>query len=526
MIRVNQIRIGIFEDKSALKKKIAKKLRISAKEIIEYKIFKESIDARRKKIMFVYALDVKVKNESRFYEKYKKSPTYNYTLPTLVNKEKKERPVVIGAGPSGLFSALTLAEAGLNPIVVEMGEPVEERIKSIEKFWREGILNENSNVQFGEGGAGTFSDGKLTTRIKDPRCRKVLETFIEMGAPEEILYKKNPHIGTDYLRKVIIQMRKKIIALGGKFRFNTKVTDFILEDQIIQGVVSSDNEEIKGFPVILAIGHSSRALFEKIYALKIPLEAKPFAVGVRIEHLQQMIDKNQYGSPMMRQVLGAASYKLTYTSKSGRGVYSFCMCPGGEVVASASEQHTVVTNGMSYYKRNKKNSNAALLVTVKPEDFKDSHPLAGMYFQRALEKKAYNMAGKDYSAPATYVGTLLNQPVNEKNIQPSYQPSVTFCDFNELLPDFIIDPIKEALPYFNRKINGFSAPDAIITGVETRSSSPVRILRSNESFESIKIRGLYPCGEGAGYAGGIMSSAVDGIKVSEKIIENSFDSLE
>lgn len=520
MIRVNQIKLDIFENKNQIKDKLSKKLKVKKEDIISYEIFKESIDARRKKIKFNYSVDVEVKNEEKILKKgnFKRSPSYEYEK-IEGNLSKNIRPIIVGAGPSGLFNALILAQSGYQPIIIEQGEPVEKRIKSIEKFWDEGVLNERSNVQFGEGGAGTFSDGKLTTRIKDPRCRKVLREFIRCGAPDEILYKNKPHIGTDRLRGVIINLRKAIESLGGTFKFNTKVTDLIIEEDSVVGVKLEGHEELLSPVVVLAIGHSSRDLFEKLNTHNVSIESKPFAIGVRIEHPQQMIDENQYGSPMLRGKLGAAEYKLTYQSPS-RGVYSFCMCPGGEVVAASSEKGTVVTNGMSRYKRDEENANAAILVTVKPSDYGDTSPLAGMYFQRNLEKKAFQSAGKNYYAPATLVGDYLNNQISDSfgEIKSSYKPGVTFVNFNELLPEYINEPIKEALKYFDKKINGFAREDAVLTGIETRSSSPIRIIREKETYESENIKGLFPCGEGAGYAGGIMSSAVDGIHVAEKIM--------
>jgi len=520
MIRVNQVKLDIFENKNQIKNKLAKQLRVKKDDIITYEIFKESIDARRKKIKFNYSVDVELKNEEKILSKgkYKKSPSYKYErIEGQLNK--KVKPIIVGAGPAGLFNALILAQSGYEPIIIEQGEPVEKRIKSIDKFWSEGILNERSNVQFGEGGAGTFSDGKLTTRIKDPRCRKVLKEFIKYGAPDEILYKNKPHIGTDRLRGVIINLRKTIESLGGTFYFNTKVTDLLIKEKLIQGVVIEEKEKLLSPIVVLAIGHSSRDLFKKLDDYKVAIESKPFAVGVRIEHPQKMIDENQYGSPMLRGKLGAAEYKLTYQSAS-RGVYSFCMCPGGEVVAASSEKGTVVTNGMSHYKRDQENANAAILVTVKPSDYGDTSPLSGMYFQKELEEKAFKVGGENYFAPATLVGDYLENELSESfgKIKASYTPGVTFVNFNDLLPEFINEPIKEALKYFDQKINGFARKDAVLTGIETRSSSPIRIIRNSETLESENIKGLFPCGEGAGYAGGIMSSAVDGINVAEKIM--------
>lgn len=520
MIRVNQVKLDIFENKNQIKNKLLKKLRIREDDLIKYEIFKESIDARRKKIKFNYSVDVEVKNEEKILKKgkFKKSPGYEYET-IKGNLNEKIRPIIVGAGPSGLFNALILSQSGYKPIIIEQGEPVEKRLQTINKFWDEGILNERSNVQFGEGGAGTFSDGKLTTRIKDPRCRKVLREFIQCGAPDEIIYKNKPHIGTDRLRGVIINLRKKIESLGGTFHFNTKVIDLIIENNEIKGIRLEEDKKLLSSIVILAIGHSSRDLFEKLNEQKVSIQSKPFAIGVRIEHPQEMIDQNQYGSPMLRGKLGAAEYKLTYQSDF-RGVYSFCMCPGGEVVAASSEKGTVVTNGMSRYKRDQENANAAILVTVKPSDYGNTSPLSGMYFQRDLEEKAFEFGGKNYYAPATLLGDYLENKVSENfgKIKASYKPGVTFVNFNDLLPEFINEPIKEAINYFDQKIKGFARKDAVLTGIETRSSSPIRIIRDKETYESDNIKGLFPCGEGAGYAGGIMSSAVDGINVAEKIM--------
>ncbi|MGM0379189.1 MAG: NAD(P)/FAD-dependent oxidoreductase [Bacillota bacterium] len=519
MIRLNQIKLDIFETKDKLAKKIANRLKINQKDIIEYKIFKESIDARRKKIKFVYTIDVKLKNEDKFLnrKRIKKTPDYSYKIKDItLGKEK--RPIIIGAGPAGLFNALIFAQNGYKPIILEQGQKIPNRYKSIKKFWEEGILNESSNMQFGEGGAGTFSDGKLTTRIKDIRCRKVLKEFIEAGAPEEIIYKKEPHIGTDNLRKVIINIRKKIEKLGGTFKFNFKVTDFIIEDKTIKGIKSFD-EQILSDIVVLAIGNSSRKTFEKLFNLDVKLKSKPFAIGARIEHPQHMIDKNQYGnSPMVLQKLKAANYKLTY-NKGNRGVYTFCMCPGGFVVGCSSEKNMVVTNGMSEYARDQRNANSAILVNVKPEDFDNpDHPLSGIKFQRKLEKRAFELGGNNYFAPACTIDNFLNKNENKiGKVKPSYKPGVNLVDFRELLPDYIIKPMQEAIKYFDKKIEGFARKDAILTGIETRSSSPVRILRK-DNFESVNIKGLFPIGEGSGYSGGIMSSAVDGIKACENIL--------
>lgn len=523
MLRINEIKLDLFESKDLIKEKIAKKLRMKSKDIKAYEIFKESIDARNQnKIQFVYTVDFSVDNENKYLKKFtflSKTPAYNYEIERIKKINNSERPIIVGFGPSGIFAALILAESGYKPIVFEMGEKIPERTISVKRFWEEGILNERSNVQFGEGGAGTFSDGKLTTRISDLRCRKVLNEFVEAGAPKEILYKKDPHLGTDKLKGIIIKIRKKIEQLGGEIHFNSKVNDLIIDNHEIKGIVLETGEEYLSKTVTLAIGHSSRDLFKRLYEKNVALEKKPFAVGVRIEHPQQMIDQNQYGRGYLRNILGAASYNLSHKTKNGRYVYTFCMCPGGEVVAASSAKGQVVTNGMSKFNRSLDNANSAILVNVKPDDFED-HPLAGMHFQETIEKKAFTFGGKDYSAPAMYVHDLLNRDnAFEPKIAPSYTPQVQFVDFTEIFPNFIIESIKEGLLHFRNKINNFDRDDAILTAPETRSSSPIRIRRNTESYMSENIKNLFPIGEGSGYSGGIMSSAVDGIKAAEKIMQ-------
>lgn len=517
MIRLNEIKLSIESEESELYKIACNMLHIQKSEIKELIIYKKSVDARDKSnIHFVYTLDLKIENESRFKSRIIKD-TEKYSK-VEIKRISKERPVIVGAGPAGLFAALTLSEAGLNPIILEQGKKVEERKKDVDMFWETGKLNTMSNVQFGEGGAGTFSDGKLTTQINNPLCRKVLEEFLACNAPKEIMYDAKPHIGTDKLIEVVKNMRNKIEALGGEFLFGEKLTDITIENGSLKSIQCS--KTINTDALILAIGHSSRDTFEMIYNKGLNMAKKPFSVGVRIEHLQSMINKAQYGEFADHSKLGAADYKLAYHGENNRSAYTFCMCPGGTVVAAASEEGSVVTNGMSIYSRNGINSNSGLLVGVFPEDFNDESPLAGMYFQRDLEQKAFVAGGSSYKAPAQLVGDFLNGVVSTKlgEVKPTYTPGVTFSDFNTILPDFITKTMKEALIYFDKRIKGFSSNDSLLTGVETRSSSPVRILRDENYVSSVK--GIYPCGEGAGYAGGIMSAAVDGIKCANAILGN------
>jgi uncharacterized FAD-dependent dehydrogenase len=407
---------------------------------------------------------------------------------------------------------------GYKPILLERGQDVENRSKNVEQFWEKGILNENSNVQFGEGGAGTFSDGKLTTLIKNPRCRKVLEEFVNHGAPEEILYSYKPHIGTDILKKVVKNLRLKIIELGGEFRFNCLVSDLIIENQKIKGVIVNNSEDILTEVVVLAVGHSARDTFQMLLNQGVKLKPKAFAIGVRIEHPQNLINEAQYGKFAGHENIGAADYKLVYHATNGRGAYTFCMCPGGVVVNAASEAKGIVTNGMSYFARDGVNANSALLVGVEPSDFKEEHPLAGIEFQRKWERLAFELAGKNYHAPAQLVGDfLLDRPSSGLgDVKPTLKPGITLIELKNCLPDFVVQTLREAIPFFGKKINGFAREDALLTGVETRSSSPVRIERLPD-YQSINISGLYPAGEGAGYAGGIVSAAVDGIMAAEAI---------
>ncbi|MCY6371504.1 NAD(P)/FAD-dependent oxidoreductase [Clostridium ganghwense] len=525
-IRINNIVLDIEEEIDLLKKKAAKKLRINESNIKKLKILRESIDARKKNsIKFSYSVEVECERESRVVaranskdvkiEKVKYDSEFN-----LGSKKMLHRPVIVGMGPAGMFAALLMAEKGYRPIVIERGEKVEDRTKSVEGFWKGDKLNLNSNVQFGEGGAGTFSDGKLTTRIKDSRCDYILEKFIKSGAPEEIMYKGKPHIGTDILKDVVKNIREKIISLGGKVRFNSKLEDLKIKDNKLYGIVVN-GEEIPCEALILALGHSSRDTYEMLYKRGIFMSSKPFAIGVRIEHPQMLINENQYGKFANHKRLKAADYKLTYTSeKTNRGVYSFCMCPGGEVVAAASEEGGLVTNGMSYYSRDKENANAALVVTVGQNDFSGDTPLKGMEFQRHYESLAYKLGGENYHAPIQLVGDFLEDKVSTKlgSVTPTYKPGYTFANLKECLPGGVVDTLKDGLIKFDKRINGFAQKDAILTGIETRTSAPVKIER-NEKLQSISLEGLYPSGEGAGFAGGIMSAAVDGLKSAESIMK-------
>ena len=452
------------------------------------------------------------------------------TKPVILNNELAERcndmnPVIIGAGPAGLFCALTLIKNGIKPTIIEQGKTVEARQKDVELFLKERILNTSSNVQFGEGGAGTFSDGKLTTNLHNPLCKNVIETFVKFGAPEEISYINKPHIGTDNLVKIVANIRKYIEENGGKFMFDTKAEDFEFENNKVKAVIATNlrsecnNDKkirIETKTVVLAIGHSSRDLFKKLYEKNVEMEKKNFSVGVRIEHKQQMINESQYGKKTNLK-LPPAEYKLAYHGED-RSCYTFCMCPGGTVMASSSEKGTIVTNGMSTFARDGENANSAVLVNVTPDDFTGESPLEGMYFQQELEEKAFKLGGSNYNAPIQRVGDFLK---NQKStfigeVKPTYKPGVTLANLQEILPEFVTKTLKEGLVYFDKKIEGFACDDAILTGVETRSSSPVTIKRNEQKMSNIY--GLYPCGEGAGYAGGIMSAAVDGIRVASAIL--------
>lgn len=513
MIKITNIKIKADLSDDELFEKIYKKYKINKNDVTERRIIKKSIDARNKAdIFYNYSVELECKNENKIknVQIVKKEEPFKI----IVNRKSSKRPVIIGAGPAGLFSALTLAQNGIKPIIIEQGKTVDERKKDVEEFQKTGKLNTLSNVQFGEGGAGTFSDGKLTSGIHNPLCKIVLKEFYNFGAPEQILYINKPHIGTDNLINIIRNMRNEIIKLGGEFLFNEKVTDFEFENSKVTAVICG--KRIETDTVILAIGHSARSTFEKLYEKGVKMEKKNFSIGVRIEHKQSMINKSQYGE-ITKLKLPPAEYKMAYHGEN-RSCYTFCMCPGGTVIASSSEPETIVTNGMSVYARNGENANSAVLVNVTPNDFKGESPLEGMYFQKDLEQKAFKLGGSNYNAPIQRFEDFENnvKSTHIGEIKPTYKPGVTLSNLNEILPDFISKTLVEGIKYFDKSIKGFAHPDAILTGVETRSSSPVQITR-NENKQS-NIKGLYPCGEGAGYAGGIMSAAVDGIKCAIAVL--------
>ena len=519
MIRIANLKVGIDKEIN-LKKEVVKKLKVKDKEVLDIKIKKKSVDARNKEnIKIIYTLDITLKDENKF-KKYKVEEKENKLVINVKNKEEKQNPVVIGTGPAGLFAGLILAKYGLNPIILEQGKSVYERKKDVDDFFENRKLNVMSNIQFGEGGAGTFSDGKLTTLINSPYCDYVLKEFVKCGAPEEILYLSKPHVGTDILIKVIENLRNEIIKLGGQVYFNEKVTDIIINQNKVTQVKTNSKKIFETKNVILAIGHSARDTFTLLKEKNVSMEPKAFSVGVRIEHLRKNIDKAQYGKYAGNKNLKAAEYKMCYHGEN-KSAYTFCMCPGGKVVASTSEEGKVVTNGMSYHSRDLENSNSALLVGIEPKDVENNEDvLCMMNFQRKLEEKAFIAGGKNYNAPVQLVGDFLENKKSTKflDVIPTYKPGVTFADFNEIFPREIADTLKEAIVDMDRKLNGFADKGACLTGVETRSSSPIRIKR-NEYYVSVSTEGLYPCGEGAGYAGGIMSAACDGIRCAKAILE-------
>jgi len=525
MIRLSNIKLPLDHDEQALTDAILKTLNIDGTQLNSFNVFRRGYDARKKtNIFLIYTLDVDTNTNAQLLENFadnqliKATPDLDYHFVAQAPAELEERPIVIGFGPCGLFIALVLAQMGYKPIVLERGKEVRERTKDTFGFWREKKLNTESNVQYGEGGAGTFSDGKLYTQVKDPKqySRKVLTEFVASGAPEEIMFVSKPHIGTFRLVTMIEQMRAKIIEMGGEIRFSSRVDDIEIEDGQITGLKLSDGQHIKTRHVALAIGHSARDTFQMLHDKNVYIEAKPFSVGFRIEHQQSMIDAARFGPNAGNEILGAADYKLVHHAKNGRSVYSFCMCPGGTVVAATSEEHRVVTNGMSQYSRNERNANSAVVVGIDPNDYPGG-PLAGIDFQRQLESNAYVMGGSNYDAPAQRVGDFLkNKPSTDIGIvAPSFKPGIKLTNLADSLPDFCIEALREAIPAFNKKIKGFALEDALLTGVETRTSSPINIKRDNESLQSINTKGLFPAGEGAGYAGGIMSAAIDGIRIAE-----------
>ncbi|PPC93920.1 MAG: hypothetical protein CTY33_05955 [Methylotenera sp.] len=533
MLRITEIKLPLDHAQEAIRAALLKKLGIPETDLLEFTIFKRGVDARKTHaILLVYSLDVSLKNEAKTLAKFNKdphvrpTPDTSYQFVTQAPTNFKHRPVIVGFGPAGIFAALILAQSGFKPIVLERGKAVRERTQDTWGLWRKGVLNPESNVQFGEGGAGTFSDGKLYSQIKDPKHygRKVLQEFVKAGAPEEILYVSHPHIGTFRLVGMVEEMRNTITALGGEIRFQSKVTNIEIEknaagDNQVQAVVLESGERIATNHLVLAVGHSARDTFEMIHDKGIYVEAKPFSIGFRIEHPQSLIDRARHGPNAQHPILGAADYKLVHHAKNGRAVYSFCMCPGGTVVAAASEPHRVVTNGMSQYSRNERNANAGIVVGITPEVDYPGHPLAGMELQRKLEGQAYELGGSNYKAPAQLIGDFLaNRPSTQfGEVVPSYTPGVHLTNLDTVLPEFAISAIREAIPQFAKQIKGFDVSDGLLTGVETRTSSPIRIKRDDDSLQSINTKGLYPTGEGAGYAGGILSAGVDGIKVAEAV---------
>ncbi len=522
-IRIEEVTLGIDENEDRLRPKIAKILNLPEKEITNLSIVKKTVDSRKKDILIVYSVDVQVSDVKKIKKWDKRHRTrlhepFEYKE-TIIKNPPNKNIVVVGSGPCGLFATLLLARAGLKPLLIERGKDVESRIKDVDKFTEKGELNTESNIQFGEGGAGTFSDGKLYTLIGDPRSKYVFTELIKAGAPEEIAYSGRPHIGTDKLRQATINLRKEIIRSGGKVRFETCMTDLIIKNNKLEAIVLNNEETMPVDELVLATGHSARDTYELLYEKKLNMKTKAFSIGFRIEHKAEMINKSQHGESHKHPKLGTAKYKLVQHIKDKRPVYTFCMCPGGYVMGATSEEGCVVSNGMSEYAQDGENSNSAILVPIMASDFETDHPLAGLDFQRKWERKAYEVGGGNYFAPVQLVGDFLKKKASTeiKSVKPSYTPGVTPASLEECMPDYVIDSIRTALPLLGTKIKGFDHPEAILTGVETRSSSTIRMER-DEKCES-NISGIYPAGEGAGYAGGIVSSAIDGLTVAESIIE-------
>ena len=561
MLRLTEICLPLTHPQSALRPAILSRLKIPADDLESFEVFRRGVDARKPQaILFVYTIDVQVRDEAKVLARLKTdrrvsvAPDMGYKFVArapigATARASSPRPIVIGMGPAGLFAALILAQSGFRPLVLERGKAVRERTVDTFRMWRQGVLDTESNTQFGEGGAGTFSDGKLYSQIKDPKHygRKVLREFVDAGAPEEILYVSKPHIGTFRLVGMVEKMRAKIIALGGEIRFGCRVAEIEIERDAsgasvenisargvnfstsesngankigrVRAVVLAGGERIASDHIVLAVGHSARNTFAMLHARGVFIQAKPFSIGFRIEHPQSLINKNRYGKNADSPLLGAADYKLVHHAKNGRSVYSFCMCPGGTVVAATSEAGRVVTNGMSQYSRNERNANAGIVVGISPEQDYPGGPLAGIEFQRFWESRAFELGGGSYLAPGQLVGDFLARRPSTKlgAVLPSYTPGVHMCDLSTALPDYAIAAIREALPVFAKQLKGFDLPDAVLTAVESRTSSPIRIARNEHDLQSVNTRGLFPAGEGAGYAGGILSAAIDGIKIAEAV---------
>ena len=535
MLRLNEVKLPLEHDEAALPAAILARLGIDAADLLGFTVFKRSYDARKRSaVVLIYSLHVEVKNEAAVLARLQHdvhlmpAPDTDYKFVAggeqLAGHSNEPRPIVIGTGPCGLFVALILAQMGLRPIILERGKQVRERTVDTFGFWRKRELNPESNVQFGEGGAGTFSDGKLYSQIKDPKHygRKVLTEFVKAGAPEEIMYVSKPHIGTFRLVKMVEEMRANIEQLGGEYRFSSKVVDLDIvpgaDGGQVRGVVLDNGETIASNHVVLAIGHSARDTFEMLHKRGVYIEAKPFSIGFRVEHPQSLIDSCRFGPSAGHPILGAADYKLVHHASNGRSVYSFCMCPGGTVVAAASEPGRLVTNGMSQYSRNERNANSAIVVGITPADY-PGDPLAGIALQRELEERAFALGGGNYDAPGQLVGDFVAGRASTEfgSVIPSYKPAVHLTDLAPSLPEYAITALREAFPALNKQIKGYYKADAVLTGVETRTSSPIRIKRRDDDLQSLNTRGLFPAGEGAGYAGGILSAAVDGIKVAEAV---------
>ena len=528
MIRLTELRLPLDHSPTALPTAIVQRLGIQADDLINFTVFKRGYDARKRDaIVLVYTIDAEVHAADQLLEKFKDdvhvnlAPDTRYQFVANVQAPLDQRPIIVGFGPCGIMAGLILAQMGLRPIILERGKKVRERTKDTWGLWRRNQLNPESNVQFGEGGAGTFSDGKLYSQIKDPKHygRKVLSEFVKAGAPEEILYVSKPHIGTFRLVKMVENIRHEIEQLGGEIRFQQQVSDVLIENNTLRGVILANGEELRSDYVIFALGHSARDTFKMLYERGVFMEAKPFSIGFRIEHPQTLIDQARFGKYAGNELLGAADYKIVHHAKNGRSVYSFCMCPGGQVVAATSEPGRVVTNGMSQYSRAERNANAGIVVGITPDDYSGS-PLAGIEFQRQWESRAYELGGGNYEAPGQLVGDFIKGIASTQlgSVEPSYQPGVHLTDLATSLPAYAIHAIREALPAFDRQIKGFSMYDAVLTGVETRTSSPLRMTRGQD-MQSLNTKGLYPAGEGAGYAGGILSAGVDGIRVAEAVAQ-------